>query len=42
MSKQEREYDLPDINIARKEFEMMLGTSVEWEALEEVAIVAEA
>jgi len=37
---QERGYDLPDIKLARKEFEMMLGTSVEWEALEDVAAVA--
>ena len=42
MNKQERGYDLPDINIARKEFEIMLGTSVAWEALEDVASVAEA
>jgi hypothetical protein len=37
---QERGYDLPDIKVARKEFEMMLGTSVEWEKLEDVATVA--
>lgn len=42
MNKQERGYDLPDIKVARKEFEMMLGTSVEWESLEDVASVAEA
>jgi hypothetical protein len=40
LSIQERGYDLPDIKLARKEFEMMLGTSVEWEALEDVAAVA--
>ena len=39
-NKQERGYDLPDINVARKEFEMMLGTIVEWETLEDVATVA--
>jgi phage/plasmid-associated DNA primase len=37
---QERGYDLPDIKLARKEFETMLGTSVEWEAFEDVAAVA--
>ncbi len=36
---QERGYDLPDIDVARKEFEDMLGTSVEWEALEDLATV---
>ena len=41
LNKQERGYDLPDIVDARKEFEAMLGTSVEWEALENVATVAE-
>ena len=41
LNRQERGYDLPDINVARKEFEMMLGTSVEWEALEDDASVAE-
>ncbi len=40
LGKQERGYDLPDIKLARKEFETMLGTSVEWEALEDVAAVA--
>jgi len=40
-NKQERGYDLPEINIARKEFEAMLGTSVEWAELEDVATVAE-
>ena len=39
-NKQERGYDLPDINVARKEFEMMVGTSVEWGTLEDVATVA--
>ncbi len=29
--KQERGYDLPDIKIARKEFEIMIGTMVEWD-----------
>lgn len=33
---QERGYDLPDIKLARKEFEMMLGTSVEWDELDDV------
>jgi hypothetical protein len=37
---QERGYELPDIKLARKEFETMLGTSVEWEAFEDVAAVA--
>ena len=37
LNSQERGYDLPDIKVARKEFEMMLGTSVEWEELEDVA-----
>lgn len=37
-----RGYDLPYINVARKEFEMMLGTSVEWEDLEDVATDASA
>ena len=37
---QERGYDLPDINVARKEFEMMLGTSVEWDEFGGVATVA--
>ena len=37
---QERGYELPDIKLARKEFEAMLGTSVEWEAFEDVAAVA--
>ena len=40
LNKQERGYDLPEINIARKEFEAMLGASVEWEELEDVATVA--
>lgn len=38
---QERGYDLPDIFTARKEFEAVLGTSVEWESLDD-ASVAEA
>ena len=42
LNKQERGYELPEIKVARKEFEMMLGTSVEWEALEDDASVAEA
>jgi hypothetical protein len=42
LNKQERGYDLPDIVDARKEFEAMLGTSVEWVELEDVATVAEA
>lgn len=37
IGKQERGYDLPGIKLARKEFETMLGTSVEWEELEDVA-----
>ena len=40
--KQQRGYDLPDIAVARKEFEMMLGTSVKWEELEDDATVAKA
>ena len=39
-NKQERGYDLPGINVARKEFETMLGTSIEWGTLEDVATVA--
>lgn len=42
MNKQERGYELPDIYIARREFEVMLGTTVEWDAIEDVASVAEA
>ncbi len=38
---QERGYELPDIYTARKEFEVVLGTSVEWETLDD-ANVAEA
>lgn len=34
---QERGYELPDIKLARKEFETMLGTSVEWDEIEDVA-----
>lgn len=41
LNKQERGYDLPKISIARKEFEAMLGTNVEWAELEDVATVAE-
>ena len=37
LGKTERGYDLPDIKLARKEFEMMLGTSVDWDELEELA-----
>lgn len=33
LGKQQRGYDLPDIAVARKEFEIVLGTSVEWEEL---------
>lgn len=40
--KQQRGYDLPDIAVARKEFEMMLGPSVKWEELEDDATVAKA
>lgn len=40
LNKQDRGYEFPDIKIARKEFEVMLGTSVEWEVLEGVASVA--
>jgi len=40
LNKQERGYELPHIDVARKEFEVMLGTSVEWELLEDVATVA--
>lgn len=40
LNTQERGYDLPNIDIARKEFELMLGTHLEWEALEAVASVA--
>ena len=39
---QERGYELPDITSARKEFEAMLETSVEWDALDDVATVAKA
>ena len=42
LGKQERGYDLPEIKVARKEFEMMLGMSVEWEELEDVANIAKA
>ena len=42
LGKQQRGYDLPDIIVARKEFEMVLGTIVEWEALEDDATVAKA
>lgn len=42
LGKQLRGYDLPDITVARKEFEMVLGTSVEWEELEDDATVAKA
>jgi hypothetical protein len=42
LNTQERGYDLPDIKLARKEFETMLGTSVEWEELEDVATDAAA
>ena len=40
LNSQERGYDLPNIDIARKEFELMLGTHLEWEDLEAVASVA--
>jgi hypothetical protein len=40
LNTQERGYDLPNIDIARKEFELMLGTHLEWENLESVASVA--
>jgi hypothetical protein len=40
LNTQERGYDLPNIDIARKEFELMLGTHLEWEDLEAVASVA--
>ena len=33
LNTQERGYDLPHINVARKEFEAMLETNVEWEEL---------
>lgn len=36
-NKQERGYELPHIDVARKDFEMMLGTSVNWDELEDVA-----
>ena len=42
LNSQERGYDLPNIDIARKEFELMLGTHLEWEDLEAVASVARA
>jgi hypothetical protein len=42
LTAQERGYDLPDINIARGEFEAMLGTSVGWDELEGVATAAKA
>jgi hypothetical protein len=32
-NKQERGYELPNIDVARKDFEMMLGTSVNWDEL---------
>lgn len=41
-NKQERGYDLPDIKLARKEFEIMLGTRVDWDELEELATDANA
>lgn len=41
-NKQERGYELPHIDIARKDFEMMLGTSVIWDELEDVATDANA
>jgi hypothetical protein len=37
LGKQERGFDLPDIKLARREFEIMLGTSVEWDEIEDVA-----
>lgn len=42
LNTQERGYDLPHINVARKEFEVVFGTSVEWEELGDDATVAEA
>ena len=39
LNTQERGYELPDIKLARKEFETMLGTSVECEELDDVATV---
>lgn len=41
-NKQERGYELPHIDIARKDFEMMLGTSVIWDELDDVATDANA
>ena len=40
LGKQERGYDLPDIKLARIEFETMLGTSLEWDELDDVAPIA--
>ncbi len=37
LGKPERGYELPDITLARKEFETMLGTFVVWDELDEVA-----
>lgn len=42
LGKQERGYDLPDIKLARKEFETMLGTSVDWDEIDDVATNAKA
>lgn len=42
LNKQERGYELPHIDVARKDFEKMLGTSVNWDELEDVATDANA
>lgn len=38
LGKQERGYDMPDIKLARKEFEIILGTIIEWEALDDATV----